>query len=491
MNNQDTAQHVMSAIRDERLAIIDIGSNSIRMVIYHNAGIYPFPVFNERVTCRLGAALDKTGEMAQENMEAAFVALRRFAVILQSLQPDSVRVVATAAARRAQNASVFLDTATKILGQEIEVLPAEEEARLIALSLTANMPALSGVVADLGGGSLELVKVSKGVAEEAISLNFGHLSSIDEAAITKAFDAVPWLKACQDTALFGIGGSFRALGAAFVKRTDYPLFMLHGLTLSRKQQAKLLASFTKPKSDFSGVPADRMASISQAVTIISTLTSYINADRLFISGTSLRDGVVADSHHKEALKVNPLLASSYAIANHQSVLDPVDEAIADWLSPLASYYQDVMDETIIRSAAILADICWNEHPDMQGILAVDRILALPIYSLSHADRAMLAKIILHRYVGVKKHKAQIATLGKLLTKKQIKAAKAIGLAIRFARLYCAGLPDLLADVELNITETELVCRYPRLQQDMMDKHSMRRFTLLAEAMGRTAQFSAT
>ena len=132
MNNQDTAQHVMSAIRDERLAIIDIGSNSIRMVIYHNAGIYPFPVFNERVTCRLGAALDKTGEMAQENMEAAFVALRRFAVILQSLQPDSVRVVATAAARRAQNASVFLDTATKILGQEIEVLPAEEEARLIA-----------------------------------------------------------------------------------------------------------------------------------------------------------------------------------------------------------------------------------------------------------------------------------------------------------------------------------------------------------------------
>ena len=206
-----------------RIAVIDIGSNSVRLVIYGKNGAYPAPLFDERSNCRLGAGLDETGMLASDRIAVALETLTRFAAIIRAMKVDSCYPVATAAVRRAGNGDEFRRPAEIILGQPIQVLSQQEEAAHVARGLTLNVPEASGLVADLGGGSIEIVALKKGEIRHSVSLNYGHLSNADEAEIIAAFTQIGWIKSFAAKQLFGVGGSFRALGSAFIEREDYPL----------------------------------------------------------------------------------------------------------------------------------------------------------------------------------------------------------------------------------------------------------------------------
>ena len=158
-----------------RIAVIDIGSNSVRLVIYGKNGAYPAPLFDERSNCRLGAGLDETGMLASDRIAVALETLTRFAAIIRAMKVDSCYPVATAAVRRAGNGDEFRRPAEIILGQPIQVLSQQEEATHVARGLTLNVPEASGLVADLGGGSIEIVALEKGEIRHSVSLNYGHL----------------------------------------------------------------------------------------------------------------------------------------------------------------------------------------------------------------------------------------------------------------------------------------------------------------------------
>lgn len=466
-----------------RIAIIDIGSNSIRLVVYENAGRYPFPLFNERMTCKLGFGIDKTGKLNTKNLDAALRALQRFRPILHALGPEKLIAVATAAVRRASNADIFLKPAAEILGQPVTVISGIEEARLIAKGLTASAPNLTGVIADLGGSSLELVQVDDGEITNSASLYIGHLSTATSEDIRSIIETVPWLSDLDGHMLYGIGGSFRAIGAAHIADTNYPLRLLHGLTIRRKQAKLLLKALVKDKPS-STIPADRRETIPMAANIIRQLMKLSKVSGLTISGTSIRDGILADLQKDEDTDQDPLITVCSEIAERGERYPGFNKALSVFLRPIFIHFSDVIPERLCIAACQLSDICWNEHPDMRGVLAVDKILALPVFSLSHTERALLAKMIFHRYVGVKKYKETMTELDQLIDEQSLSAVKSIGLALRFAHMYSAGVGSLLAGLKLSLTDTSLNLYMPLLSQQLLDGHSMRRLKLLAQALDR-------
>ena len=441
--------------KHEPIGVIDIGSNSIRMVIYRRYGLYPLPLFNERVTVKLGEGLDQNEMLYPDKIALALSALRRFSHIMNAMSLERTIVVATAAVRRAKNAAAFTVPAAAIIGAPVMVLSAQDEARLVTLGLTANMPNISGLVADLVGGSLELVLVGDGQVQKSISLNMGHLSTRTAPEVTALLQSVGWLDEAVGATLYGIGGSFRALGSAYVKRSNYPLFLLHRLELNVPTVLDILTSLHGDEPDLQGIPAGRRDSIGMAADIMAALIRRSGVSKLAISGTSIRDGLVADMDTRFSPKKDPLLSACKEIANHSQRFDGLNDVLIDCLSPIASLLDIPDPQRLLKAACLLSDISWNEPSELRGAVATDRILALPLFSLSHKERAWLAKVVYHRYVGVKENKPTLPVFNKLLTPQEAKGALALGLGLRFALIYCAGVPEYLNAIQFDVSDKTL------------------------------------
>jgi exopolyphosphatase/guanosine-5'-triphosphate,3'-diphosphate pyrophosphatase len=471
--------------KHEPIGVIDIGSNSIRMVIYRRYGRYPLPLFNERVTVKLGEGLDQNEMLSPDKIALALSALRRFSHIMNAMSLECTIVVATAAVRRAKNAAVFTAPAEEIIGVPITVLPAQDEARLVTLGLTANMPHVSGLVADLGGGSLELVLVKEGQVQKSTSLNMGHLSTRTESEIATLLCAVDWLGDAAGVTLYGIGGSFRALGSAYVKRSNYPLFLLHGLELNVPIVLDILTSLQGDEPDLQGIPAGRRDSIGMAADIMAALIRRSGVSQLAISGTSIRDGLVADMDTGFSPKKDPLLSACKEIANHSQRFDGLNDVLIDCLSPIASLLDIPDPQRLLKAACLLSDISWNEPSELRGAVATDRILALPLFSLSHKERAWLAKVVYHRYIGVKENKPTLPVFNRLLTPAESKGALALGVGLRFALIYCAGIPDYLSAIQFKVTDETIYYDVAAHGLPLFDEHSERRLRVFAKACNRT------
>ena len=471
--------------KHEPIGVIDIGSNSIRMVIYRRYGRYPLPLFNERVTVKLGEGLDQNEMLSPDKIALALSALRRFSHIMNAMSLERTIVVATAAVRRAKNAAVFTTPAEEIIGVPITVLSAQDEARLVTLGLTANMPNVSGLVADLGGGSLELVLVKEGQVQKSTSLNVGHLSTRTESEIDTLLCAVEWLGDAAGATLYGIGGSFRALGSAYVKRSNYPLFLLHRLELNVPTVLDILTSLQGDEPDLQGIPAGRRDSIGMAADIMAALIRRSGVSQLAISGTSIRDGLVADMDTGFSPKKDPLLSACKEIANHSQRFDGLNDVLIDCLSPIASLLDIPDPQRLLKAACLLSDISWNEPSELRGALATDRILALPLFSLSHKERAWLAKVVYHRYIGVKENKPTLPVFNRLLTPAESKGALALGVGLRFALIYCAGIPEYLSAIQFKVTDETIYYDVAAHGLPLFDEHSERRLRVFAKACNRT------
>ena len=453
------------------------------MVIYRRYGRYPLPLFNERVTVKLGEGLDKNETLSPEKIELGLSALRRFSQIMRAISLERTFVIATAAVRRAKNATDFIKPAEDILGAPVTVLSAQDEARMVTLGLTANLQNVSGLIADLGGGSLELVLVKDGNVKESTSLNMGHLSSRTKTEIVSLLNSVDWLEKLSGAPLYGIGGSFRALGSAYVKRTGYPLFLLHGLELKSEIAMDILASLKGDRPDVQGVPDGRRASIGMAAEIMSSLIESSGVGKITISGTSIRDGIVAAMDNSAKPKKDPLLSACREIAGHSQRFEGLNELLKECLAPVTGLFEMPDSRRLFEAACLLSDISWNEPPELRGAVAADRILALPIFSLSHKERAWLAKAVYHRYAGVKENKPTLPVFDKLLSPSEGDEALALGLGLRFALIFCAGIPDYLNAVTLVIDAKKMRFQIAPYGMSLFDEHSLRRLEVFAKACG--------
>ena len=457
-----------------RIAVIDIGSNSVRLVIYGKNGAYPAPLFDERSNCRLGAGLDETGMLANDRIAVALETLTRFAAIIRAMKVDSCYPVATAAVRRASNGDEFRCPAEVILGQPIQVLSQQEEATHVARGLTLNVPEASGLVADLGGGSIEIVALKKGEIRHSVSLNYGHLSNADEAEIMSALAQVGWIKSFAAKQLFGVGGSFRALGSAFIEREDYPLPVLHGLKISSDMVMTLCDDFIQPDSALEGVPVARRNTMPMAAKIIRALVDVAAVRRVIVSGTSIRDGVVAINELNETQRADFLVAISQEIAGSSGRFVGVSDALKSFLQPLTIGRKPSFAR-LLDVACNLADMCWHEHSDMRGDLAARRVLGLPVNCMTHKERIWLAMALYHRYVGLKQNKPHPEEMESLLRPKRRAEAVTVGLALRFALIFSAGTCDYLKNIRIECLPDLMKLHIDPSARGLFDAHCQRRF----------------
>src|SRR5436309_3569989 len=226
------------------VAVVDIGSNSVRLVGYEGRSRSPTPIFNEKVLAGLGREVQTTGLLAADAVEKALAALRRFRALCERMEVAQLWAIATAACRDAKNGKAFVAQAEEICASKIDVLSGQREAELSALGVVSGFHKPDGIVGDLGGGSLELTEVHGARIKPGLTLPLGGLALQDisaksvkkaEKIVRAALEEAHLLEAGKGRTFYAIGGTWRALARLHMWQTGYPLHVMHGYVMPARE----------------------------------------------------------------------------------------------------------------------------------------------------------------------------------------------------------------------------------------------------------------
>ncbi len=443
-----------------RAAVVDLGSNSVRLVVFEGRGRNPTPIFNEKAVLRLGRGLQETGRLNEEAVGQALTVMSRYAAIAHAMGADPFEVLATAAVRDAQNGPAFVAALeSRMPGVAIRVLSGEEEAGLSAAGMLCGIPHADGILADIGGGSLELVRLAEGGPREAVTLRLGVIRLADRSgndpvrarAIAEAdLAGVPWLGAGGGRDLYLVGGAWRALARIHIAQTLYPLIMVHHYTIGRDEARDLTgviaAASRRTLEKMPGVPRRRIDDLCYAAVVLRRVLRATAARRVVFSANGLREGWYM-RHVSEAVRAeDPLMAAGRDYARRLARDPSLPPALLEWTAPLFATETD--DERRLRAAACwLSDTGSHDHPEYRAEQAYLRVLRQPGSGLDHHARAFLALTLAIRYEA-EPEAAFLSASRVLLSAEATRRATVLGLALRLAYTLSAGTPDLLAGTAL-------------------------------------------
>jgi len=450
-----------SPIRDY-VAVLDIGSNAVRLVVYDGMNRAPVKIHNERNVCSLGADLGTTGRLSPEGVEKALQSIGRFAALITAMKIKNVRAVATAALRDAEDGSDFIAQVHKKFGLKIEVVEGAEEARLSAIGVMMNGLGSKGIIGDFGGGSLELIVVDNNRVKHKQSLPIGshrlHATKgydVRAALIDAQLDTVAFLPKCTGADFYALGGSWRSMAKTHMRMVDHPLKVMDQYTMmgpdalafSKLLSQQSVASLEKT----AGLSKKRVQDMGVAALAMERLLARLQPARLIFSATGLREGVIYDALPPAQQRQDALISSCRKIALKISRFDDLKsfKTMADWMMPLFKG-QDSGFFRHLEAACLLSDTGWFEHEDYQAIHAFDRILLLPFYGVDHPGRAFLALANYVRYAGSGLENVA-RTTRKMLTEEGITLAITAGLAMRVGYLLSGGALSLLRDAAFDVT----------------------------------------
>lgn len=438
--------------------VIDIGSNSIRLVVFEALSRAPATIFNERVQCGLGSGIESSHRLDPAAIEPSLGCLERFARTAEELGAHTLDVVATAAVREAEDGADFVRQAKRRTGLDVRVISGLEEARLSALGAASAAPGLNGVVGDLGGASLELVEVVDGVPVRSSTLAIGPLRFKDveakadklAAAIDREFAAAPWLGSAKGRPLHLVGGTWRALARLHMAHTNYPLPIIHGHRLSRTDAEALarLVSGLSPRTmrKVASVPKRRQEALPFGALALGRLLVRAMPSEVMFSAYGLREGLLYERLSAAERAVDPLLAGSADLSARLGRGTSYGELLDRWL---ADAFPGVSprEATLRRAACDLADVCWRDHPDYRAEHAFHQVLRVPFVGLNHGERAFLAVAAASRY---RAGPALLATplVETLLAPSEARRARGLGAAMRLAALISNGRPEPLSRAAL-------------------------------------------
>lgn len=478
-------------------AVVDIGSNSIRLVIFRDRSRAAPVVFNERVTCGIGRELAATGRLHADGVAQALANLPRFAAIVRTMEIDDTMLVATAATREAADGAEFLKQVEAIFGRAVAQLDGDQEARLAACGVISGLPEAHGVAADLGGGSLELAAIDAGMVGDHGSLPLGPLRLAatmgeDHAEIAGHIDAVlstfPWIHDAVDGgAIYAVGGAWRALARLHMVQTKYPLRVIHNYRMSGRETAdfcELVAGLGSASlSRISVVPRARVATLPIAATVLARLIRTSKAKQVVFSANGIREGSQYDALDEKTRAADPLIVACEHLAARESRALGAGTALFDWVGPLF----DGEDDNLRRlrlAACLLADIGWHEHPDYRAEQVYFRILRLPLLALSHAEKTKIALAVYRRYTGAKGG-ATLRVANALLTQEDADWSRRLGAALRLAETLTGGNAVLLDGVGLKLTPKKLTLSFAPGHADLFGDLVRTRFAPLAKLFGVT------
>ena len=479
-------------------AVVDIGSNSVRMVLYRLEGRAIWTVFNEKVLAGLGRDLSGTGRLSEHGVALAMTALRRFAAVLEGVKPAYVFVAATAAVREAEDGPLFCERVAAETGLHVRVLTGEEEALYAALGVVAGDPRAQGLAADMGGSSLELIRIGEGRPEAGITLPLGPFSLADpEGFDAERLRAViaerlkPVAGRFSTSELHAVGGGWRSLAQLHMEISGYPLRIVHQYAMTAGE-ARDVARFVAQQSRASldrlpGVSRRRAETLPYAALVLEGLIEALGLKTVVFSAWGLREGLLYETLDREESPADPLIAGCAALGARQGISPGLPAALEAWLreviTALPVSFGPERDPVLAAAACRLADLGARLHPDHRVDLVFDQVLRAPIPGQTHAERAWLACALNARYGGNTATPLPAAT-DRLLGEDARLGARAMGLALRLGCDLSGRSPQLLANASVRVDGGALrLSAAPGYADVLLGEQTRRRAKGLAEALG--------
>ncbi len=479
-----------------RSAVVDLGSNSVRLVVFEGTSRNPVVIFNERAVLRLGRGLQTTGRLNEAGVTAALTVMHRYDAIARAMGAGTLEVLATAAVRDASNGPAFVDgLRQRMPGVPIRILSGEEEAALSAAGVLCGFPDADGILADIGGGSLEVVRLHGGSVESAQTLPLGVIRLADRAegdlarARTLAeadLAGVPWLSEFPGRDLYLVGGAWRALARIHMAQTGYPLAIVHGYTVGRDEAWNLTGTVGSAQrrvlERLPGAPRRRLEDLPYAAAVLRRLLRVTGARRVVFSANGIREGWYMARIPPDIAAQDPLLAASRELGERHGRDAMMPAALAAWTAPL--FLGEMTEARRLREAACLvSDVGSHDHPEYRAEQSFLRVLRQPGVALDHPGRACLALAVAIRY-EMDPLSPMLGSARQLLDASTAARAEILGHALRLAYTLCAGTPALLAGSSLEQLGPQLRLTLPREGAVFGGEGVTRRMERLAQAMAR-------
>jgi exopolyphosphatase/guanosine-5'-triphosphate,3'-diphosphate pyrophosphatase len=484
------------------VGVIDIGSNSVRLVVYEGLVRSPAPLFNEKTLAGLGREVQTKGLLAADTIEKALGALRRFRALCDLMRVQRLFVVATAACREARNGKAFIAQAERICRSKIDLLSGAREAKLMALGVISGFHNPDGVVGDLGGGSLELARVNGTRVGAGATLPLGGLALQDrsEDSIKKAekivkheLTGIAQLHAARGRPFYAVGGTWRALARLHMWQTGYPLHVMHGYVIPADEALEFahLVSRVNPDtlSHIEVVPDARRSLLPYAALVLEQIVRKAKPKEVVFSALGVREGLLYSLLNEGERKKDPLLAAASDLNRLRSRSPQHGVELIGWTDKFmtSTGLDESPEEKRLRHAAcLLADIGWRAHPDYRGEQSMNVIAHVGFVGIDHPGRAFLALSVFFRHVGITHEEELSPRLRELATSRMIDRARVLGAALRVAYLISAAQPGVLPKAPLQVENRRLVLRLRGKLAPLAGERVASRLRQLARLIGREA-----
>jgi len=481
------------------IAVIDIGSNSVRLVIYEGLTRSLTPIFNEKVLAGLGREVQSSGLLAEEAIEKALRALRRFRALCDTLHVRKLWSIATAACRDARNGRAFIAEAERICRTRISILSGAREAHLTALGVVSGMHAPDGIVGDLGGGSLELVDVKGTRTRRGLTLPLGGLALRDlsggslkkaERIVEGSLGRLKMLRRGEDRSFYAVGGTWRALARLHMWQTGYPFHVMHGYRISAREALEFarLVHRVHPEnlSQIDIVNADRRPLLPYAALVLEHLVRVTKPKHVVLSVLGVREGLLYSLLPAKERKRDPLISAASELNILRSRSPRHGEELIRWTDRFmaSSGLEEREDEERLRHAAcLLADIGWRAHPDYRGEQSMNIIAHGAFAGIDHPGRAFLALSVYFRHAGLSEDELS-PRLRELATTRMLDRARVLGASLRVAYLLTAGQGGVLLKTPLQVKKHKLVLQLPGRSARLESDRVFSRLRQLARLIGR-------
>ncbi|CAH2601593.1 Exopolyphosphatase [Rhodovastum atsumiense] len=477
-----------------RCAVVDLGSNSVRLVVFEGRGRNPMPIFNEKAVLRLGRGLQGTGRLNDEAVAQALTVMGRYAAIARAMGANPFEVLATAAVRDAANGPDFVAAlAGQMPGVPIRILAGEEEAALSAQGLLCGIPHADGVLADIGGGSLEFVRLEQGRPGIGQTLKLGVIRLAERAggdpmqarAIAEQdLLGVPWLGEMSGRDLFLVGGAWRALARIHLAQTAYPLNMVHHYTIGRDEARDLagmiISASRRTLERMPGVPRRRIDDLPFAAVVLRRVLRSTGVRRVVFSAAGLREGWYMRQIEPPKRDEDPLLAAGIDFARRFGRDPALPPALVTWTDPL--FPGEPAEHRRLREASCwLSDVGSHEHPEYRAEQTFLHVLRQPGVGMDHQERAFLGLALALRYEA-EPDAGFLQTARQLLSPEAVRRATILGMALRLAYTLSAGTLDLLRATRLEVGGA-LTLRLAQGSGVFAGESVTRRLDRLGQAMG--------
>jgi exopolyphosphatase/guanosine-5'-triphosphate,3'-diphosphate pyrophosphatase len=476
-----------------RVGIIDIGSNSIRLVIYDGPARIPSILFNEKIMAGLGKGLSRDGALDAEATDRAVAALARFSLLAEQMGVASLRTVATAAVRDASNGAQFLARLAEI-GLEVELLSGEEEAAMAGYGVLAAIPNADGIVGDLGGGSLELTRVSGGMVHEGASFPLGvlRLAALHEKgrgaldrAVDKALEKAGWSNIPTGLPFYLVGGSWRALARLDMHLTDYPLPIVHHYRMAGEEAQRLVRVLahieTKRLREIIGLSTSRVPTLPVAAALLATLVRRLKSSGMVVSAYGLREGLLHQSLPADVRVQDPLICAAREEGMRQGRFAEHGDLLDRWIAPLF-VDEDSEDRRLRHAACLLADVGWRAHPEFRAERGLDTALHGNWVGVDARGRAMIGRALYTSFGG----RGELEIVNRLCSLEECARADRWGLAMRLGQRLSGGVAEALTATRLSLEADAILLHLDPEDAPLYGESVDRRLRALSAAFGRRA-----